>query len=191
MLFEVGGGVDVVVHNAGVTRDKTLRNMRAEQFEEVVRVNLEAILAINQALGLTPHDEPGAAGGGGGGRGVVVRPGGRVVLLSSINGMAGALGQTNYSFTKGALLQYAEHLAGLVGPRWGITCNCVAPGFIETAMVAHMPALLQLLGRRANALSQAGQPRDVAAAVAFLSSEHCQAVTGQALRVCGLNTVGR
>lgn len=171
------GQADVLVHNAGITRDKTLRKMSEEQWAAVVRVNLQAILSINEAAGLHGA-EP------------LLRPGGSVVLMSSINGIAGAMGQTNYSLTKGALLGYARALAPPLRNH-GLTINCIAPGFIETDMVRQMPPLLQLLGRRANALSQGGLPEDVAAAAAFFASHHSRGVTGQVLRVCGLNAVGR
>jgi 3-oxoacyl-[acyl-carrier protein] reductase len=119
-----------------------------------------------------------------------MRRGGKVVLLSSINGIAGAAGQTNYSLSKGALLGYARALAAPLSRR-GVSINCVAPGFIETDMVRLMPPMLQFLGRRANALSQGGLPQDVAAAVAFLAAPYSDGITGQCLRVCGLNAVGR
>lgn len=191
-----GGKVDALVHNAGLTMDKTLKRMRIEQFDRVMRVNLEAVLRINEAFGL--HATAGAGAGPGVGAGqqqVMVNPGGRVLLLASINGIAGAFGQSNYAFTKSALIGYAHAQARAAAASSSsssnITFNCLAPGFIETAMTAAMPPLLRFMGRRANALNQSGWPADIAAAAAFLCAEGSRGVNGQTLRVCGLNAVGR
>jgi len=184
-----GGKLDALVHNAGLTQDKTLRRMQPPHFERVVQVNLEAVLRINAAFGL--HG-PGGAGGD-----LLVRPGGRVLLLASINGIAGAFGQSNYAFTKSALIGYAHSqaaagaAAGAAAAQRNITFNAIAPGFIETAMTGAMPPLLRFMGRRANALNQSGWPGDIAAAAAFLCAEGSRGVNGQTLRVCGLNAVGR
>ena len=178
-----GGRLDALVHNAGLTQDKTLRRMRPEQFQRVVRVNLEAVLRVNEAFGLHAQPQP---------QPFLLNPGGRVLLLASINGVAGAFGQSNYAFTKSALIGYAHAQAQAAArQRDNITFNCIAPGFIETAMTAAMPPLLRFMGRRANALNQSGWPGDIAAAVAFLCAEGSRGVNGQTLRVCGLNSVGR
>lgn len=184
------GKLDCLIHNAGVTRDRTLRRMTAEEFEQVVKVNLEAVLRINEAFGLPSHTEGGTKSQLGP---VLLNPLGRIVLLSSINGIAGAFGQTNYSFTKAALSGYAHALATVLSTRGppGITINAIAPGFIETDMTRRMPTLGKFLGRRANALSQGGYPEDIAAATAFLCCEGSGGVSGQTLRVCGLNAVGK
>jgi 3-oxoacyl-[acyl-carrier protein] reductase len=170
--------LDVLVHCAGITRDKSLKRMAPDAFRSVVDVNLEAVLRINRAFGLEDEGVP------------ALRPGGRVVLLSSINGIGGAYGQTNYALSKSGLIGYAHALAPRLFAR-GITVNCVAPGFIETEMTAAIPWLMREVGRRANALKQGGLPEDVAAAVAFFACQQAFAVTGQTLRVCGGNLVGR
>jgi 3-oxoacyl-[acyl-carrier protein] reductase len=167
------GGVDVVVHNAGVTRDKTLANMSAEQWDAVLAVNLGAIVAIDEAL---------LSGG-------LVRDDARVVCLSSIGGIAGNFGQTNYATTKAALIGYVAARAGELGAR-GVTYNAVAPGFIETRMTAKIPFVTREGGRRLNSLSQGGLPADVAQAIAFFASPGSFGVTGQVLRVCGQALVG-
>lgn len=109
------GGVDIMVHNAGITRDKTLKRMKPENFRQVVDVNLNVVMRLNTALGLD------------GGKKCLVRKGGRVVLMASINGIAGAYGQTNYSLTKAGLIGYAHAMAPLIADK-GITINSIAPG---------------------------------------------------------------
>lgn len=167
------GGVDIVVHNAGVTRDKTLAKMPPEMWNETLAVNLGAPVSLTRAMldAELLHDE------------------GRVVLLSSVSGIAGNAGQTNYAASKAGLIGFARSLAQQVAAR-GITVNCVAPGFIETEMTAKMPGALREVARRLSALGQGGQPVDVAEAVAFLSMPWSDGLTGATLRVCGGAFIG-
>ena len=150
-------------------------------------------MKINKAFGLAYDQDEGEEGREGTDKEVLLNPGGRILLLSSINGIAGAFGQTNYSFTKAVLSFCAQNLAPLLTSRGppGSTINAIAPGFVETEMTQSIPALGKFLGRRANAFSQGGLPEDVTAAVAFLCCEGSAGVTGQTLRVCGLNAVGK
>ncbi|MBN1341804.1 MAG: 3-oxoacyl-ACP reductase [Phycisphaerae bacterium] len=164
-------GLDVVVHNAGITRDKTLANMDAHRWEQVLGVNLVAVIALTDAL------DP------------LLRRDGRIVCLSSVSGIAGNVGQTNYSASKAGLIGYVQALAPMLAER-GITANAVAPGFIETAMTAAIPLMTRQVARRLCNLSQGGLPEDVAEAVAFLSSPGAVGLTGQVLRVCGGSFVG-
>jgi 3-oxoacyl-[acyl-carrier protein] reductase len=166
-LQEKHGGVDIVVHNAGVTRDRTLARMNEQQWDQVLGVNLEAILRITSAL------LEGA-----------LHDGGRIVSLSSIAGIAGNNGQTNYGASKAGVIGFTRYLAGQVARR-GITVNAVAPGFIETRMTAAVPVVVREVGRRLAALGQGGQPEDVAHAIAFLAQPGSAGVTGNVLRVCG------
>lgn len=168
-----GGTVDVVVHNAGVTRDKTLGRMDADRWNLAVDVNLGAVLR------LTAHLHGAGA----------LALGGRVVLLSSIAGIAGNTGQTNYAASKAGLLGALPKLAAQLGPQ-GITVNAVAPGFIETRMTAAIPATIREAGRRLSALSQGGLPVDIAEMVTFLASPGAAGVHGAALRVCGGGFLG-
>ncbi|SEL65359.1 3-oxoacyl-[acyl-carrier protein] reductase [Roseateles sp. YR242] len=166
-------GIDLVVHNAGITRDRTLARMSATEWDSVLAVNLGAILAIDQAL-----DAQG-----------LWRVGAREVCLSSISGIAGNAGQTNYSASKAALIGYVTARAAAMQPR-GITVNAVAPGFIETAMTRRMPLMIREAGRRLNSLKQGGRPEDVAQAIAFLATPQAQPMTGAVLRVCGQSLLG-
>lgn len=166
-------GVDIVVHNAGITRDKTLAKMSEEQWNAVIDVNLRAPQRLTQAL-----LDSGT-----------LRDDGRVVLIASISGIAGNLGQTNYAVSKAGLIGLAQAWAPLLAPR-GITLNAVAPGFIETQMTAAIPFTIREAGRRMNALNQGGLPQDVAEAVAWLAQPSSGAVTGQVLRVCGQSLLG-
>ena len=160
------GGVDIVVHNAGVTRDKTLKRMSAEQWDEVIDINLSSVLRIDEAL----------AG--------LVRDDGRVVCLASIAGIAGTVGQTNYAAAKAGLLGHVRRRANQLASR-RITVNAVAPGLIETRLTAAMPLFVREAGRRLSALAQGGKPRDVADAITFLVSPGAAGISGSVLRVCG------
>lgn len=162
---------DVLVHNAGVTRDKILHRMTAEMWETVLEVNLRAILRLDEALVPRMPD------------------GGRLIYMSSIAGIAGNAGQTNYATTKAGLIGHVRAQAQQLAER-GLTANAVAPGFIRTAMTEKMPAVRRMVAERMNSLLQAGEPRDVAEAVAFLASPGAHGVSGQTLRVCGQGTMG-
>ncbi|GAB3545003.1 3-oxoacyl-ACP reductase [Noviherbaspirillum agri] len=167
------GGVDIVVHNAGITRDKTLANMKEHFWDMVVSINFAAIAAADKML----IDEN------------LLRDGGRIVCLSSISGVAGNFGQTNYAATKAALIGYVAAQAPKLAAR-GICINAVAPGFIETAMTDAMPFMTRELGRRLNSLSQGGKPRDVAELITFLSTPGAYGISGDTIRVCGQGLVG-
>jgi len=165
-------GVDVVVHNAGVTRDKTLANMSEDRWDLALAVNLEAIVRVTAELAEgTLNDE------------------GRVVCLSSVSGIAGNVGQTNYSASKAGVVGYVRHLAEAMAPR-GITVNAIAPGFIETRLTDAMPVMIREGARRLSALGQGGLPEDVGQAITFLSTPGSVGVTGAVLRVCGGALVG-
>ncbi|MES0873471.1 3-oxoacyl-ACP reductase [Sinimarinibacterium thermocellulolyticum] len=166
------GGLDVVVHNAGVTRDKMLRNMSPQYWDLVLNINLAAIIDINEGLLKSGLND-----------------GARVVCISSIGGIGGNAGQTNYASTKAGVIGYVDAMAPTFAKRGG-AINAVAPGFIETQMTAAMPLGPREIGRRINSLSQGGLPQDVAEAVAFLASPAAAGVNGQTLRVCGQNWFG-
>lgn len=168
---DVFGGLDLVVHNAGVTRDKTLAGMKPDQWDLVLDVNLRAVLRLHQALAPLIRDQ------------------GRIIALSSIGGIAGNLGQTNYAATKAGILGFVEALAPTLAPR-GITVNAVAPGFIETRLTAAIPVATRTIARRLANLSQGGLPEDIAETIVFLASPGASGLTGSTVRVCGGNLIG-
>jgi 3-oxoacyl-[acyl-carrier protein] reductase len=172
-LRERHGGVDAVVHNAGVTRDKTLARMSEDQWDAVLAVNLSSIERANEAL----LD------------GDVLRRGGRIVCVSSVSGIAGNRGQVNYATSKAGVIGVVQALAPVLAPRQQ-TINAVAPGFIETRMTAAMPVATREAGRRMNSLAQGGLPVDVAETVAWLSSPGSAGVNGNVVRVCGQSLIG-
>jgi 3-oxoacyl-[acyl-carrier protein] reductase len=161
-----GGVLDILVHNAGITRDKTLARMKPEQWDQVLDINLAAICRIDQALD------------------VLLRDRGRVVYLSSVAGLAGNLGQTNYAASKAGVAGYVRKQAEVLAPR-GIAVNGVAPGFIETRLTAAIPLFIREAGRRLSALGQGGLPLDVAEVITFLSTPGAAGIQGHVLRVCG------
>ncbi len=167
------GGVDVVVHNAGITRDRRLANMDTDRFASVLAVNLVAPQRITEHL-------LGAD---------VLRPGGRVVGVASIAGIAGNTGQTNYATSKAGVIGLVQALAGPAGEH-KVTVNAVAPGFIETQMTATVPLAVREAGRRMNSLRQGGLPVDVAETVAWFAHPGSSAVTGNVVRVCGQSLLG-
>jgi 3-oxoacyl-[acyl-carrier protein] reductase len=171
-LEEKFEGVDIVVHNAGVTRDKTLANMKPERWDQTLDINLAAVERItDRLLEGTLHD------------------GGRIILLSSIAGIAGNMGQTNYAASKAGIVGYTKALATDVAKR-GITVNAIAPGFIETRLTAAIPVMIREVARRMSNLGQGGLPRDIGDAVTFLASPGAVGLTGNVLRVCGGSLVG-
>ena len=167
------GGLDVIVHNAGVTRDKTMARMKPEWWQQAVDVNLSAVLDINAYL--LDND--------------AINSGGRIICLSSIAGIAGNMGQTNYASAKSGIIGYVHGLAPTVSRR-GITVNAIAPGFIETRLTDAIPVAIREVARRMNSLGQGGRPVDVGEAITFLCSPGSYGVTGQVLRVCGGSLVG-
>jgi 3-oxoacyl-[acyl-carrier protein] reductase len=166
------GGVDVVVHNAGITRDKKLANMAADRWESVIAVNLTAPERITRVL-----LEEG-----------VVHDNGRIIGVASIAGIAGNVGQTNYAASKAGVIGLVDSLADDLDN--GITVNAVAPGFIITAMTAAVPFATREVGQRLNALSQGGLPVDVAETIAWYASPGSTAVNGNVVRVCGQMMLG-
>jgi 3-oxoacyl-[acyl-carrier protein] reductase len=175
-LKERHGGVDVVVHNAGITRDRKLANMaaddRGDRFEQVVAVNLTAPERITREL----LDQK------------VVNDNGSIIGVASIAGIAGNVGQTNYAASKAGVIGLVDALADELDR--GITINAVAPGFIITQMTAAVPFATREVGQRLNAMAQGGLPVDVAEAIAWYASPGSTAVNGNVVRVCGQMMLG-
>jgi 3-oxoacyl-[acyl-carrier protein] reductase len=167
------GGVDVVVHNAGVTRDKTLGGMDADRWEGLMAINLTSEERIDDAL--LERD--------------LLWDGGRIVCVSSMSGIAGNAGQTNYATSKAGVIGMVHSMAPVLAAR-GATINAVAPGFIETQMTAAMPLGPREAGRRMNSLSQGGLPVDVAETIAWFAAPDSTGLNGNVVRVCGQSLIG-
>ncbi len=167
------GGFDIVVHNAGITRDKLLVNTDADRWGSVLNVNLLSILRMNEAL--IP----------------AINEGGHLVNVSSIAGIAGNRGQANYGASKAGVIGMTKSLAKdpqVVAK--GVTVNAVAPGFIETEMTAKIPLATREIGRLTNSLSQGGLPVDVAETIGWFAWDANRAVSGNTVRVCGQMILG-
>ena len=166
------GGVDVVVHNAGITRDKKLANMKADGWSSTIAVNLTAPERITAEL----LDQK------------LIRPNGRIIGVSSIAGIAGNVGQTNYAASKAGVIGLVNALADSLEN--GITINAVAPGFIFTKMTAAVPFMTREVGSMLNAMAQGGEPVDVAETIAWYANPASTAVNGNVVRVCGQMMLG-
>ena len=162
-----------IVHNAGITRDKMLSKMTAQQWDLLVQINLGAVQRINRALLATD----------------LLDNGGKIIGVASISGIAGNVGQTNYAFSKAAIIGVVESLAVSCAAR-GITINGVAPGFIETQMTAAIPFFTRQMGRRLSSLGQGGLPIDVAEVIGFFVSPQAAGINGNMVRVCGQSVLG-
>ena len=166
------GGVDIVVHNAGITRDKKLANMKEDGWSSAIAVNLTAPERITAEL----LDQG------------LVRPNGRIIGVSSIAGIAGNVGQTNYAASKAGVIGLVHALADQLEN--GITINAVAPGFIHTKMTDAVPFFTREVGSMLNAMSQGGLPVDVAETIAWYANPASTAVNGNVVRVCGQMMLG-
>ncbi len=171
-LKEKHGGVDVVVHNAGITRDKKLANMAEDRWDSVIAVNLTAPELITREL-----LEQG-----------VINDFGSIIGVASIAGIAGNVGQTNYAASKAGVIGFVDSLADDLTK--GITINAVAPGFIITAMTAAVPFATREVGQRLNAMAQGGLPVDVAETIAWYANPGSSLVNGNVVRVCGQMMLG-
>ena len=168
-----GPSLHGIVHNAGITRDKTLSRMTSVQWDLLMQVNLGSAQRINEALLATE----------------LLDNGGKIVGVASISGIAGNPGQTNYGFSKSAVIGMVDSLAKPCAKR-GITINAVAPGFIETQMTAAIPFMTRQMGRRLSSLGQGGLPVDVAEVIGFFVSPQAAGINGNTLRVCGQSLLG-
>ncbi|MGN6556723.1 MAG: 3-oxoacyl-ACP reductase [Solirubrobacterales bacterium] len=166
-------GVDIVVHNAGVTKDRTIAKMPEERWAQLMEINLSSEERINEAL-LAKK---------------LLRPNGRIIGVSSMAGIAGNNGQTNYAASKAGVIGMVEAMAPELAKRKA-TINAVAPGFIETQMTAAMPIGPREAGRRLSSLSQGGLPVDVAETIAWFASPASTGVNGNVVRVCGQSLLG-
>jgi 3-oxoacyl-[acyl-carrier protein] reductase len=167
-VLEKFGAIDILVNNAGITRDATLLKMTEEQWNEVIGVNLTGVFHCTKTV--APH--------------MVERGRGKIINTSSIVGVSGNFGQTNYAAAKAGLLGMTKTWAREFGPK-GITVNAVAPGFIATEMVRKMPEKVLQGMRERTPLRRLGEPRDVANAYLFLASQEADFINGAVLAVDG------
>lgn len=171
-LFEEAGNafgrVDILVNNAGVTRDKLLLQMTEEDFDRVLAVNLKG--AFNTCKAVC--------------RQMARAKSGRIINISSVSGLMGNPGQANYAASKAGLIGLTKTLAKEYASR-GVTCNAIAPGFIETEMTAAMPAPALEAAAGAIPAKRLGRPEDIAAAALFLASDGASYITGEVLKVDG------
>jgi 3-oxoacyl-[acyl-carrier protein] reductase len=171
-LKDKHGGVDVVVHNAGVTLDKKLANQTPDRFGKVLSINISAPERITAEL-LEQK---------------VINANGRIIDVSSMAGIAGNVGQTSYAASKAGVIGHVDSLASELTD--GRTINAVAPGFIITQMTAAMPLASREVGQRLNAMAQGGLPVDVAETIAWYASPASTGVNGNVVRVCGQMMLG-
>ena len=162
------GKLDILVNNAGITRDNLLMRMKEEEWDEIMQVNLKSVFRASKAVL----------------RGMMKQRSGRIINITSVVGAMGNAGQANYAAAKAGLIGFSKSVAREVGSR-GITVNCVAPGFIDTAMTQALPEEVRAAFTAQTSLGKFGEADDVAAAVLFLASEQARYITGQTLHVNG------
>lgn len=162
------GAIDVLINNAGITKDNLLLRMSEEDFDKVIEVNLKSIFNMTKAVQKT----------------MLKQKSGSIINISSVVGVQGNAGQANYAASKAGILGFTKSVALELGSR-NIRCNVIAPGFIETEMTAKLNPEVVEGWRNAIPLKRGGQPEDIANACVFLASEMASYITGQTLRVDG------
>ena len=167
-IISAFGGVDILVNNAGITRDGLMATMQERSFDEVIGVNLKG------AFNMTKHLYAN----------FLKRRAGRIINISSVVGLMGNAGQANYSASKAGLIGLTKATAKELGAR-GITCNAIAPGYIESDMTAELPEALLEAAKKAIPLGRLGEPADVAALAVFLASDAAAYITGEVIRTDG------
>ncbi len=167
-VSESAGKIDILVNNAGITRDGLLMNMEDDQFEDVLTTNLRSVFWMSRAVS----------------RLMVRKRYGRIVNVGSISGVMGNAGQTNYAASKAGLIGFSKSVAKELAKR-NITCNVVAPGFIETDMTASLPEKVVDGAKQIIPMARFGKTEEVAAVIAFLASEPASYVTGQVVVIDG------
>ncbi len=162
------GKIDVLVNNAGITRDTLLMRMTEDQWDLVISVNLKSVFNLTKAVQSV----------------MLKQRSGSIINMSSVVGVTGNAGQANYSASKAGILGFTKSIAKELGSR-NIRCNAIAPGFIETDMTAQLSEEVRTEWAKTIPLRRGGKPADVANAAVFLASDLASYVTGQTLNVCG------
>ncbi|RIJ34004.1 3-oxoacyl-[acyl-carrier-protein] reductase [Pontibacter oryzae] len=162
------GKIDVVVNNAGITRDGLLMRMNEEQWDAVMNVNLKSVFAVTKAA--TKH--------------MMRAKSGSIINITSVVGIKGNAGQANYAASKAGIIGFTKSVALELGSR-NIRCNAIAPGFIETEMTGELDQKVVDEWRKAIPLRRGGTPEDVAKAAVFLASDDSAYISGQVLQVDG------
>lgn len=166
------GGIDVLINNAGITKDNLLLRISEEDFDKVIEVNLKSVFNLTKAV-IRP---------------MVKQRGGSIINMSSVVGLKGNAGQSNYAASKAGIIGFSKSIALEFGSR-SIRSNVIAPGFIETEMTAALPEETVKTWRAAIPLKRGGTPEDIANACVFLASDMSSYITGQTLSVDGgMNT---
>jgi len=167
-IMEKHGQLDVVVNNAGITRDNLLMRMKEEDWDAVMDTNLKSVFNVTKAVQRT----------------MLKQRSGSIINISSIVGVQGNAGQSNYAASKAGIIGFTKSIAKELGSR-NIRCNAITPGFIETEMTDALDEKVVEEWRQQIPLKRGGTPEDVANAALFLASEMSTYVTGQAISVCG------
>jgi 3-oxoacyl-[acyl-carrier protein] reductase len=167
-VVEEFGGIDLLVCNAGVNRDAVIWKMTEEQWDQVMNINLKGY--FNYVRAVVPH--------------LRAQKSGKIVLVTSINGLRGKFGQTNYSASKGGIIALAKALAKELG-RANVNVNCVAPGMVETEMAANIPEEFLQKARDETVLGRIAKSEEVAYVISFLCSERARHITGEVIKVDG------
>jgi 3-oxoacyl-[acyl-carrier protein] reductase len=167
-VVEEFGAIDVLVNNAGITRDTLLMRMSEEQWDEVINTNLKSAFNLTKAVQ----------------RPMLKARKGSIINMSSVVGVSGNAGQANYAASKAGLIGFTKSVAQELGSR-NIRCNAIAPGFIETEMTAALDEKVVQEWRNSIPLKRGGTPKDVADLTVFLASDMSAYITGQTINVCG------
>ena len=167
-INEEFGTIDILINNAGITRDTLLMRMKEEDWDAVISTNLKSVYKLSQAVL----------------RGMMKNRSGRIINISSVVGHMGNAGQTNYAAAKAGIIGFTKSLAQEVGSR-GITVNAIAPGFIDTDMTRALDDVQREALLKHIPLAKLGQPQDIAQAVCFLASDAANYITGETIHVNG------